>query len=310
LLHGDEMHSVFGQFSDMMWQDAAWRLVNEARRFTLEDGPSAAIAPILGAMLDRGYVSGQIIAISRLLERSNPQHPKKGVISLRRVVDEMDENRDLFTREIFVSHDGLPYDWKGVRARETWSTSVRWLDHSGPGAWVTAMGQHETFDGLSGTGPDNQNREDQMADAVFDRLKAVFDDPVFADVLTLRHKNVAHAADAFSRAQVADIPKGLKLEQFARAHYLLLGLMQATSTLLFGRWIGAAVPVMQSDHFKYLDSVFVRRERLRELSEFWDAHCNERDRWLTNAYHAMLPEMASASSHTGATTPRELPEGH
>jgi len=293
LLHGDESHSLSGQFSDMMWQDAAWRTANEARRFADPDDPTAAIAPMLAAMLDRGYVSGQVIAISRLLEVSSPKNPKRGVVSLRRVVDEISQARDLFTREVFVSHDGLPYDWEAARRAESLpsGSAVRWMESKGPGAWVTAMGQHEVFDSLSRVSPDHRNREDRIADAVFDRLAAAFDDPVFADVLALRNKTVAHAADAFSRSQVKDLRKGLKLDEFAKAHYLLLGVMQViSSTLLYGHWIGATVPISQSNQFEHLQAAFVQPARLRDLVQFWHAHCSERDGWLSDAFYELLPE--------------------
>lgn len=299
LLHGDELHSISSQFSDMMWQDAAWRCANEARRYSAEGGPTAAVTPILGAMLDRGYVSGQVIAIARLLEPSNPTHPKKAVVSLKRLVDDISENRHLFTREIFVAHDGLPYDWEACRAENLPSLAdgeAHWMDNFGPNAWASAMGQHENFDALSGTADGPRSREDRISDAIFERLEAALTDPVFKDVLTLRHKVVAHAADAFSRAQASDLRTGLKLDEFARAQYILLGVMQAiSSTLLFGGWIGAAVPLSRTDQFENLDKPFVAPARLPDLRAFWGDLCDERDGWLTAAFEEMLPELMRAS---------------
>lgn len=292
LLFGDEQHAIGIQFNDMMWQDAAWRVANEARRFTSEDGPTAAIAPILGAMLDRGYVAGQVIAISRLLEQSDPKHPKKGVVSLKRLVSEIRSQRTTLTREIYVSHDALPYDWEAVRESEDWTCEVeaRWLATDGPNAWATAMGQHETFDKLSGVRPDARKRDDLIDEAILDRLENNLTDPVFQEVLNLRHKIIAHAADSFSRSQINDLRRGPKLDEFARAHYLLLGVYQAISaTLLFGQWIGTVVPVSQSDQFIHLDAAFVVSTRLPHLRTFWKEHCEERDGWLTDAFKEIIP---------------------
>lgn len=292
LLFGDEHHAIGTQFSDMMWQDAAWRVANEARRFTAEDGPTAAVAPILGAMLDRGYVAGQVIAIARLLESSDPKHPKKGVVSLKRLVNEIRINKEVLTREIYVSHDALPYDWEAVRANEysTAETEVRFIADEGPTAWAMAMGQHETFDRLSGVESFARTRNDLISESLLDKMEENLNDPVFEDVLKLRHKIIAHAADEFSRSQVDDLRQGLKLDEFARAHYLLLGVFQAiSSTLLFGRWIGSVVPVSKEDQFLHLDAAFIAPARLKDLRSFWREHCKERDKWLTQAFEEIIP---------------------
>jgi hypothetical protein len=294
LLSGDSRHSIGAQFSDMMWQDAAWRVANEARRFTINDGPTAAIAPILGAMIDRGYVAGQVISISRILEFSNSKHPKKGVVSLRRLVDEIRSNRELLTREIYVSQDALPYDWEAVRANEVLidngpQLKARWVANEGPEAWLMAMGQHETFDRLADVAPTSRSRHDLINENILDRLEESLKDPVFEEVMKLRNKVVAHAADAFSRSQISDLRMGLQLDEIARAHYLLLGVYQAiSSTILFRYWIGSAVPVPQHDQFMHLDSVFVKKDNLKDLRLFWKAHCDERDQWLTDSYEALI----------------------
>lgn len=303
LLRGDPAHSISSQFNDMLWQDAAWRMANEARRYAQEDGPNASVAPILGAMLDRGYVAGQVIAIGRLLERSNPRQPQRGVVSLRRIVDEIRAHRDLFTREIFVCQDGLPYDWEAARERDVaaWmakhdpneGVQMQWLPTQGPDAWMTAEQQHKLFDMLSQTDPQVRSRRDRLGDAVLERLDSMLDDQVFTDVLALRNKTIAHAADTFSRAQAAGLRRGLNLEEFARTHYLLLGVLQAVSAgLLYGEWRGSAVPVPQHDQFAHLASVFVPDGRIKELRAYWRQHCDERDGWLSAAYDDAMPKTA------------------
>ncbi len=299
LLHGDERHSISGQLSDMLWQDAAWRTANEARRYADTDGPTSAIAPLLGGMLDRGYVAGQVIAISRLLEKP-ASDAKKGVVSLRRIVDEMRSNRALFTREIFVSNDALPYDWEAVRTsylaqHDIADGTVRWMDHNGPAAWSTASGRHAAFDRLSGIAEGDRKRDDLIAAEVFDHLDAALKTPVFTEIMALRNKSVAHAADAFSRSQVPNLRLGFKLDELARAHFILLGVFQAISAeLLYGSWRGGAVPDAQYDLFAHIDRPFVPAARMEELHRFWTSHCDERDEWLSKSFSEMLPTIVRA----------------
>ncbi|MGO1080144.1 hypothetical protein [Inquilinus sp. CA228] len=300
LLNGDEAHAISGQFSDMLWQDAAWRSANEARRFAQADGPNASVAPLLAAMLDRGYVAGQVIAISRLLEWSNPKHPKKGVISLRRVVDEMRLARDLITRENFVAQDALPYDWEAAQtveitkmvadANESGGVTSTWMDTTGPNAWDAAKRQHELFDKISGVTPATRDRSDLIEIAFFDRLDAFLGDQVFEDILALRNKSIAHAADSFSRAQAAGLRAGMKLDEYAKAHYLLFSVYHGLSVVLLGQWRGAAVPIPQYDQFAHLEDPFIAAKRLPDLQAFWEAHNDEREGWIDKAYRAVVPD--------------------
>lgn len=302
LLNGDESHAISGQFSDMLWQDAAWRSANEARRFAGADGPNASVAPLVAAMLDRGYIAGQVIAISRLLERSNPKQPKKGVISLRRLLDEMREARDLITRENFVAQDALPYDWEAVqsaevlkildRAEGNGGVVVGWDVTTGPDAWDMAKSQHELFDQISGVVADKRDRSDLIEMTFFERLDALLGDQVFEDIMALRNKSVAHAADAFSRAQASGLRTGIKLHEFARAHYLLLAVYQVLSVVLLGQWRGAVVPLPQYDQFAHLEGPFVAAARLPDLRAFWEAHNEEREEWITKAYHEVVQKRA------------------
>lgn len=298
MLNGEEDNSISVQLSDMFWQDAAWRSMNEARRFTKQSGPSAAASPVIATLLDRGFLTGQIISIGKLLEKSDPKHPKRGVVSLRRLVDEIIAAKDIFTREIYVCHDGLPYDWEAARDRdaEKWvshepgGVNFRWLDTEGPHAWDMSSIMHRSFDALSGVTPDQRQRTDAISGEIFDRLSAGLVDSVFDDILSLRNKSIAHAADAFSRSQVSGLRSGLKLDEIARAQRKLLGVAQAISAgLLYGAWRGSTVPTPQHDQFKYLELPVIRSEHLLEFHAFWDKHCEERDEWLRDSFYEIMP---------------------
>jgi hypothetical protein len=293
LLHNDKEHSISGQYSDMMWQDAAWHLANEARRYTFEDGPTAAITPILGKLIDQGYVMGQVIALSKLLEKSNPKQPKKGVISIRRIVDEMYHNRNLFSREIFVAGDGYPYDWYTAPG-STSSKGVSWINERGPDGWMLSSFKHEAFDKLSGTTAGSRSRDDCISDEIFERLQAKLDDPVFNIIKNLRDKRIAHAADLYSRDQVENLKNSLKFDELNKAHYILTGVIQSVSVaLLPGYRLGSSVPIEQPDAFNYFDMPFIQPHRKREYYQFWSKHSQKRERWLTDAFNEVLPELKS-----------------
>jgi len=291
VLSGDPQNSVIAQIHDMMWHDAAWRALNEGRR--LADKKNAPVSPLIASLLDRGYVTGQVIAIGRLLETGSKK-PAKQINSLRRIVDEIAANQHLFTRELFIAHDGLPYDWELARKQLPLSEGVSWLPIGGPDAWTQSMLRHEEFDRLSGVSSKQRDRSDRISPEVIGRMEKVLSDPLFDDVLTFRHKSIAHAADAFSRATAVSLRTGLKLDEFARAHFLLLGLYQAiNANLLYQDWLGSAVPIPQEDIFVGLDKPYAERADVWQLSHFWDRHCVEREDWLNEAYHQIIPRKSS-----------------
>ena len=162
------------------------------------------------------------------------------------------------------------------------------LATEGPEAFDSAARLHELFDRLSGMKPEARTRDDRLPDNLFDTLVKALDDDVFADIRTLRHKRLAHAADAVSRLQVT--PKaGLRLDEAARAHRILLGVLQAISAgVLYGPWRAEAIPVPQSDIFAHFPEPFVREDQVDRLREIWDALAKERSNWLSEGYSDLL----------------------
>lgn len=294
-LDGDPEQSISRQLSALMWNDAVFRTLNEARRVPGAE-QSSSRAPLLASFIDQGYVNVQVLGISKLLE-PNPRQAGKGVISLKRIVDEMAANRDVFSREVFVAHDGLPYDFAPVRqanlqdifARHGTNPGFEAMDVEGPKAWDSAQRQHELFDRLSGVGEAERTREDRIKEELFDAFLKALDDPLFQDVKNLRHKSLAHAADAASRLQVAH-RKGFKLGDAAEAHRILLGVLQAISAgVLYGSWRAAAIPVPQHDIFEHFGDPFVQADQIATLRANWDALAAEPDAWLKDGYGQYIP---------------------
>ena len=69
-------NSIHLQISGMMWAAAAYRAINEARRFSTEENPTAAAAPMLAELLDQGYVASMILSIGKLTD-AEPSNPDK-----------------------------------------------------------------------------------------------------------------------------------------------------------------------------------------------------------------------------------------
>lgn len=305
LFERDPDASLAGQFADMMWFDIAWRTANEARQFADDDGTRGSTAPLIAMMLDRGYLAGQVIAITRLLEKAPANQPKKAVISLPRIVDEMRAARELITRENFVCRDALPYDYEALQAAELERLSAEMaanpnkarrvsLSLSGPEGFDQARMEHELFDQLSGVAPENRARGDLIGEAFFDRLDELLARPPLPEIKALRNKSIAHAADAFSRAQAKGLRSGLTIHDLDRAHYLLFAVFQTLSVVLFGLWRASPVPVPQHNMFEHLTEPYLAEKRLEAMRSFWDRHIGEREGWMQDAFHEVVPDQKAA----------------
>ncbi|MBJ7499770.1 MAG: hypothetical protein JHC57_08460 [Sphingopyxis sp.] len=256
-------------------------------------------------MLDRGYLAGQVIAITRLLEKPPANQPKKAVISLPRIVDEMRAARELITRENFVCRDALPYDYEALQAGELERLAAEMaanpnkarrvnLSLSGPEGFDQARMEHELFDQLSGVAPEDRARGDLIGEAFFDRLDELLASTPLPEIKALRNKSIAHAADAFSRSQAAGLRSGLTIHDLDRAHYLLFAVFQTLSVVLFGLSRASPVPIPQHNMFEHLTEPFLAEKRLEAMRGFWDKHIGEREGWMNDGFHEVLPDKKAA----------------
>jgi len=95
-----ESNSLQDQWFGMLLSEMSFRV---AREEGAKDSMSMLNIPLVAHLLSSGYFSSQVLATRRLLDR------RKDVISLRRLIDDIRENRDLITREIYVSFDETAY---------------------------------------------------------------------------------------------------------------------------------------------------------------------------------------------------------
>jgi hypothetical protein len=297
-LDGDAEHSINGQLNQLFWQDAVFRSFNYARSLAGPGEARAAISPILAQFLDQGYVAAQVLGISKLVEKSDPKHPKKGVVSLCRLIDDIVLNAPLLTRANFLGLEGAPYDYEAVRraaieaqlAKSGGAVSFHWGDMDGADGWMRSELMHEQFDKLSGVRPEARAPDDGVSADLLKKLSAALDDPVFATILLLRHKTIAHAADAFSRSLVDDRRKGLTFHEVDQALQILLSVRQVVQAgVLYSSWRGSAVPTPQQDQFEHLASPFVDEAGHDALRAYWRDHCAERDAWLDKGWADFLP---------------------
>jgi hypothetical protein len=107
-LDNDEHHAIWTTISAMIWTDVSFRTLT---KLTVDDENSSLGNSLVAEALINGHVATQVLAIRRLMDNGSD------VMSLRRLIKDVRRHFDLFTRENYVCHDGLPYDFEDVQMK-------------------------------------------------------------------------------------------------------------------------------------------------------------------------------------------------
>lgn len=190
----------------------------------------------------------------------------------------------MFTRENFVVHDGLPYDYQAAmqRVMEEQSGNVGiWQDTSGPNGWFTSQRAHEIFDKLAGVDPANRKRSDRLPHTTIKTLREWLTDSDAEKLVTWSHKFLAHAADGVSRQKVDMATVTPSLNKLTDVLRCFIRVSEAVlAYLLFDSGHGMIVPVPQFDQFERLACPLLAYGKETELCEHWDKLSKERNDFL------------------------------
>lgn len=264
-LRGDPDHSILRQIYTMLLNDAIFRLINESRRIALENKRSSCILNrAIGAFTDQGYAATQVLAIRRLLDE------RKDVISLRRLLTDIEKNRCLITRENYVSHDGVPYD---------------------PQACVESSIRHEAFDKLSRILPDDRSPKDKICPVIFACLNKQLKSSGASRVIQLGNKFIAHAADSKSWQQLNNAQQWISFEKLEACHSAICRIAHAISTQLLWDGSHGLMPIPQYDVLEHLDQPWLSQADVQTLQAFWDNHCDNVKAWTRAAPDELSQEI-------------------
>lgn len=277
----DDPNNIEGQIIAMTFLDLSYRVLTRPRGDMALGPDIAARSGILSHMLDQGYVANQILAIRRLLDT------RKDVFSLRRLLDDIEANRGLITRENFVAYDGKPYDPEGWRSLPLSPLGQIWgIDAPEFFRFLRAKIRHEMFDKLSGVKPANRNRGDRIREEVFAKLRSSLTAAEPDKPVTLSHKFFAHAANMASRQSLTYT--GVALKDIEAAHKAIISVERAiTDDILFIEVAREVVAMTPLGFFQGLDRVYAHPEAVGQMQSHWDQLEIDRNKWK-NAYEAEL----------------------
>ena len=274
-LRTDTHHALWKQIYSMLIEDLTFRTLSAAAE---ADPESALHSPILARGLIAGYAAMQGLAIRRLVDID------RKVISLRRLVVEIQNSRDLLTREVYVAGNGLPYGPDEALQKALASGLVEgfWAPNTGPTAFLPSMQAHAIFDMLSGMRPESRSRDDLIPEALFKRLTEWLSDSDIEAVVDWSNNLVAHAADQ-ERNQRLDLASlRPTMGTVASAQRRLVRTAEVISAdILHGPIHGSLVPVFQYSQFVKLDRAMHDKKAVKVAHQRWSELAKDRDQWTS-----------------------------
>jgi len=255
---------VSNQRRNMLWNDAIFRTFNEARRLTISRRSDAlGFNKPLVDLIDNEFVDSQVMAIRRLTD-PNFYDPKKAVLSLPRLIEDMHANIDIFTRENYISYDGSKYNGSSYGTHEQ---RLYWKL------------KQEIFDRLSNVSPSDRSRVDRVHKNVFKSLKKKL--KICDNLRTYANKFIAHAADPKGRLKLTSRQKKITLNNLDRCYRAII---------CVGSFIGGIILYEESHSIgqvetplvnllKNLDKPMVSQDDFANLQDYWHSRVHEIGLW-------------------------------
>jgi hypothetical protein len=271
-LRKSDPNTIQQQIFSMLFLDLAYRTLVLARHETDEGSVFAAQNGLLAHFLDQGYVATQILAIRKMLDR------RPDVFSLRRLLEDIANHRLLITREIYVCHDGLPFDSAAWQSLPQGIEGTLWgIQARGFSNYLASRARHEVFDRLAGVSPTDRKRCDRIRASVFQELRRLAND-ASKKLILLGNKFFAHAATPDSRGSLEY--SGITLADIDEVQRALVRVERAiTDLLLFLGVYRDVVPIPPLGLLKGLHHPYASAESIAKMDQHWDQLVAARNQW-------------------------------
>lgn len=283
-LSGDDQHSVTRQIWTILWNAAAFRVINEARRIAVPtDDGDIPLNGMMHKLINDGFFISQAVAIRRLTD-TYPIGGAKGVYSLTGLLDDMKSSAFLMTREHLFAAEGLEYEYEHIKQAavqycvdqaRAGKTAYFFPEHL---AWERHEDRHGAIDTLAGVQPENRLQTDPVRPEVFDVLKKKIKDTCSN---VSRHVNtfIAHAATPDSRGDVHPDEVAVTLGHLWDAHEAICKVVNFVSVhVLYGATYGG-LPVPQYNQFKHIEKPLVAKQNVQQLVKVWQDYEHETQNW-------------------------------
>ena len=270
-----EPNNIESQIHRMLFHDLTYRAMASVRASLTADLPISARSATLAYLLDHGYVVSQVLSIQKLLD------PRKDVISVRRLLKDVEKHRGLITREVYVAGDGLPYDyasWGNTVNRSDPEVQIWGIDAPGLARFAISKDLHEKFDLLSCKLAHERTREDLIPRSIFRTLDSWISGPTADEISDLRNSFIVHSADGLRRGSAQFT--GVKFSQIDELQRAIVRVERAlTDYVLTRRVAREVVPFPPLGLFSGLDAPYCPSSAQDSMHHRWNDMSENRNAW-------------------------------
>lgn len=258
----NDIHSIFNQYQEMIWNDTVYRTFNEARRLSeIANSSRTGLPGTLIELIDKNFFDTQTMAIRRLTD-PHEWRPKRSVSSLPSIIEEIRSFSDIFTRENYICYDGWSYDNTSLGNRDK----------------IIHEDRNKQFDKIA-VKSRIRSRGDMLDILILKQLDKEF--AFFDTIRAYINKYVAHAASEESRYKIDPKLKTLTLQTLEDSYKKIAQIGKVLECILDRKFL-AEVASSPGDQLENWDKPMVTESDHLKLYEFWEGRAKMFFEWDRN----------------------------
>lgn len=270
-LFGEDTHSIQRQILNMIWDAAVFRTINEARNYSeIDENGEPQLNNMVHRFINHSFFQMQAIAIRRLLDG------RKDVVSIGRLINDIQRNCHLLTRRTLLDVLGYPYEYEKDLA-SCYRAAVKGKPRPDILVYKHSQSIHKNIDSLAGVQSDQRSPDDSVRAELVAWLKRRLEG--CWEIGNYVNKFVAHAATPESRAKINADELKITLGKLLDAHKIICEIAQLIGLRLLYHSYGNFLVVPQYDQFEHFEKPWVSESALPELNDYWQGYYKETMSW-------------------------------
>lgn len=274
-LLGDDVHSIRKQIHNMTWNSAVFLSINEVRKYAAIDKEGEPkLNPMVHRFINYCFFQTQAMAIRRLLDK------RSDVVSLYNLINDMDNNCELLSRENILTIHGYPYDYEAEEKRLFHrELRVKNGDVFAEGHLKCAHSEciHKSIDAMLNTDAERRKPSDKIPKGIFEWLKQRCDR--CKEIPNYVNKFFAHSATPESRASIKADDIKITLGHILDAHKIICETAEFIGINILYQSFGNFLAVPQYAQFEHFDKPWATKETVRKLYKFWRSYDDDMNKW-------------------------------
>ena len=261
MLAGNDENSIWKQLETLLWYDTLYSSFSEAIELAITSkNEDVGIPYSILQLVENPFQMHQMVGIRKIVDFNWKKIDRK-IYSLRRLYEEIKENRNLITRENYVSFDGIPKEKKRIKS------------HKSELFWTS---RNRVFDQLSHKNEKSRKPGDIIHSEQFEKIEKKLNKLKLINEYV--NKYLAHAADPINRKSIDKRKGKLTYKSLEQAYIIVIQIGNIIADMI-GETLITELSTPQYDQFENWDKRLITTEHKNELYQFWQKRYNEINSW-------------------------------